>query len=397
MQHALEATLRKDSSSRRHAFRLAVVITLAAMTLLADGLSAVGPDQNALVEPLVESLLKKSSNAGLVVGFWADGKSSTIGFGTVSTPLGERKPDGATLFEIGSITKTFTGILLAEAVRRKEVNEDDPINRHLPRDFQLALPEAKNIRMIDLAVHRSGLPVEPLLIGLFARNPSNPYLDFDRGKLSALCSKMRLLHDPGAKYHYSNIGAGLLGHALVNVAKAESFDELVKDRIGKPLKLIDTAEAQTGAQKARLARGHTASGKPTDPWDFATLPAAGGLRSTADDMLRYAAANMGSPKTDLLTAMIDSHSERNKADAEYTIGLGWHRTKISRPVQKDGSDSGSVTTTDVICHNGGTGGYRSMLAFTPKTKIAVVVLSAIAVNDEVDTIAIKLLEKLQPR
>lgn len=269
---------------------------LALLALLLAAAPARAEDWKPLIDPLVAAVLKGHKSAGIVVGVRLAGRSEVFGYGTVVTPAGEGVPDGRTLFEVGSITKTFTGALLAEAVARGEVKLDDPLTKHLPPGLPFTANAAGPPTLLDLATHRSGLPVQPPLIGLIARNPANPYAGYDHASLVATLTALKP-KPSGQKSLYSNLGAGLLGHALVNAAKADSYDALVRDRIGKPLKLRDTTEAPTGEQRSRLARGHDAASEPTGPWDFASLEACGGLRSTADDLLRYAAANLGEHPT----------------------------------------------------------------------------------------------------
>jgi D-alanyl-D-alanine-carboxypeptidase/D-alanyl-D-alanine-endopeptidase len=339
------------------------------------------PDLDRLVEPLT----KDKAAVGLVVGLWLDGKPHVYGYGKVTTAVGEMEPDGDTLFEIGSITKALTGVLLADAVARKELALDDPANKHLPSDLQIKPKSDQTVTLLHLATHRSGLPVQPPFVGLLARNKANPYADFVRPKLVQLMAGLKPVREPGTKYEYSNLAAGLLGHALAATAKADSYDALVRERVCKPLGLKDTGEALTGAQKARLARGHNDELQPTDPWEFATLEACGGLRSSANDLLRFAAANLGEVKTPLLEVLKSSHQKRDLAGSgEVEVGLLWHRSKL-----KDGELA--------VWHNGGTGGYRSMLAFTPETKRAVVVLCSAELGAKVDRLAFNALLQLQPK
>ena len=357
-------------------------MTPLAVTAAAVLLAAVAGDPKARADAAVAAFLRGKSNVGLVVGVWAGGQPAVWGYGTVSTRTGDRTPDADTLFEIGSITKAFTGVLLAEAVRRGEVRADDPAVRHLPAD--LAPPAADPpITLEHLATHSSGLPVEPPLVGAFARDHANPYADFDRARLAANLPKLRLGGKPGERYAYSNLGAGLLGHALAHAAGADSFDALVTARVCRPLGLRDTGEALTGARRARLAQPRTARGEPTPPWDFATLEACGGLRSTAADLLRFAAANLGAVPSDLLPAMRDSHRPRRAGGSDRVrIGLGWHVMPL-----KSGRSC--------VWHNGGTYGSRGMLALVPETGTAVVVLCA--GDHTVDALALGLLNGMQPR
>lgn len=358
-----------------------------AVLVVLGSLAAVAPaaDWKAVVDPLAEPLTKDKPAVGLVVGVWADGKPHAFGYGKVTTPTGEAVPDGDTLFEIGSITKAFTGVLLADAVARKEVALDDPANAHLPADLRIRAKSDKPVTLLHLATHRSGLAVQPPLLPLLARNAANPYADFTRPKLVGLTAALTPQREPGAKCEYSNLAVGLLGHALVSAAKADGFDALVRERVCLPLGMKDTGEALTGARKARLARGHSADLKPADPWDFATLEACGGLRSSAADLLRFAAANLGEVKTPLLDVLTASHAKREVVVPDVIdIGLCWHRLTL-----KDGGVA--------VWHNGGTGGYRSMLAFTPASKRAVVVLAAAALGDEIDKLALRVLERIQPK
>lgn len=357
------------------------------LTVLLLGL-VTGParaaDLKPVIDPLAEPLTKDRPLVGLVVGVWVDGQPQVFGYGKVTTPCGELTPGGDTLFEIGSITKTFTGVLLAEAVERKEVKLDDPANKHLPTDLHIRPKTDKPVTLLHLTTHRSGLTVQPPFLGLTARNRSNPYADFTRSKLARLMSELKPQREPDVKYEYSNLGVGLLGHALVAAAKADSFDQLIRDRVCRPLRLVDTGEALTGAQQARLARGHDKDFQPTGSWDWATLEACGGLRSSANDLLKFAAANLGETESPLTPILRASHEKRAATPSEkIDVGLGWHLRKL-----KSGEP--------VVWHNGGTGGYRSMLAFTPGTGRAVVILCAADLGSEVDRLAFGVLNSIQP-
>jgi D-alanyl-D-alanine-carboxypeptidase/D-alanyl-D-alanine-endopeptidase len=358
--------------------RYIFVVTVSLITVAFAPAADLKPDIDRLVEPLT----KDKPLIGLVVGVWVDSKPHVFGYGKVTTAVGEMEPNGDTLFEIGSVTKAFTGVLLAEAVARKEVALDNPANKHLPTDLHIKPKSDQPVTLLHLATHRSGLPVQPPF-RLFNRNMANPYADFVRPKLVQLMAELKPDREPGAKFEYSNLAVGLLGHALVAAAKADSYDALVWDRVCKPLGLKNTREALTGAQKALLARGHNAKLDPTDPWDFATLEASGGLKSSANDLLRFTATNLGEVMAPLLDAMMASHEKREVA-GPYEIGLCWFRKKLK---------SGEF----MVWHNGGTGGYCSMIAFTPATKRAVIVLCSAQLRSELDTLAFEAMEQVQPK
>lgn len=335
----------------------------------------------ARTDAAAAAFLAGKKGTGFVVGVWAGGKPTVSGYGTVSTPTGDHVPDGDTLFEIGSVTKAFTGVLLAEAARRGEVKPGDPARDHLPAD--LAPPPTSSFTLEQLSTHHAGLPVQPPLIGLTARDRANPYADFDRSRLSALMASAPKGSPPGEKYRYSNLGAGLLGHALVHAAKADSYHALVTERICKPLGMRDTGEALTGAQRARFAHPRSVDGEPVSGWDFAALEACGGLRSTANDLLRFAAANLGATESALLPAMRDSRRPRRDAGGDSKVGFGWHVMPLK---------SGRTC----VWHNGQVGGSKAMLAMVPETGTAVAVL-CVGPHPGVDALALTLLDGMQTR
>ena len=345
-----------------------MALALAAITLLqADPLLAA-------VAPLAAQV----STAGLVVGVARPDQSRVFGFGRVTTPAGERRPDGRTLFEIGSITKAFTGVLLADAEARGELQLRDAANGHLPADLRLPGDNGAAVTLEQLATHRAGLPRLPGGVAglLLARDSQNPYADLTRARLAQFIRDTKV-DPPGKGEHYSNFGAGLAGHALVHTAHAADYDTLIRQRLTGPLHTPDTAEALTGEQRSRLAAGH-ARGTAVPHWDFATLPGCGALRSTADDLLIFARANLGDGDTQVVAACRASHAKRAGR-----IGLFWHHLDLPK------------SHLDAVWHNGGTGGSRSMLVIVPEKKLAVVALRASGDDGAaLDRLAITLADRL---
>jgi serine-type D-Ala-D-Ala carboxypeptidase/endopeptidase len=357
-------------------------ILLIAMLVIGVSTSVFAQSWKAKVDPLVEVLTKKHKNLGLVVGVTRDGKAEAQGYGKVVTPKGESKPDGETIFEIGSITKTFTGALIADAIRRKEMTLEAPITSVLPPDLKLKLRSDGTPTVLDFATHRSGLPVQPPFLIFLSKNLDNPYASFDRKLLAEALPKIDL--EPASqKSVYSNLATGVLGHCLVHQAKAMSYETLLRDRILLPLKMHDTGEALTGAQKARLATGHDAKGEPTAPWDFASQEACGGLRSTGNDMLKYASAAL-STQADPATIAIQSAMKplRDEGGRKRKIGMFWITMPYGKP------------EVSITWHNGGTGGFRSIIVLVPEKQLAVVVLASAAIGPEVDKLALDIVSVL---
>jgi len=327
------------------------MLALAALALLV----AAGSDVEKRIDEHASHLVGEAGVASVVVGTLADGEPRVRGYGQV-THDGGAVPDGRTVYEIGSITKTFTGILLALAVERGEAALDDPVQEHLPEGVELQEWEGEPVRLVHLATHTSGLPRMP--VDFRPASPANPYADFDIARLYAGLLETRLSHRPGSASEYSNLGMGLLGHAL-ELASGADYEALVRERVALPLGMKDTVVVLTPALRERLAPGYGPDGSPRSNWDLAALAGAGALRSTADDLLRYARANLDPDSTPIASAIRASHEIRHELPEGGGIALAWHSTP-------EGA---------TLWHNGGTGGYRSMLVLHPGREVAVVVLA----------------------
>ncbi|HEX9422620.1 MAG TPA: serine hydrolase [Pyrinomonadaceae bacterium] len=337
----------------------------------------VGITDDEIREILRDRIDVAKKSVGIVVGLVDDKGIRIIGYGKPSQNS-DRTVNADSVFEIGSVTKVFTATLLADMVERGEVNLSDPISKYLPQSVKTPTRAGKEITLLDLASQTSGLPRLP---GNFApKDPQNPYADYSVEQMYAFISGYTLTRDIGAKYEYSNLGAGLLGHILALRAGTD-YETLVRTRISKPLKMDSTSIKLTPEMQARLATGHDATRRPNANWDLPTLAGAGALRSTANDMLKFVAANLGLKKSPLLAAMRRTHqSQHDTGVPNLEIGLGWHILKNF--------------DTELVWHNGGTGGYHSFIGFDQKRRKGVVVLSN-STND-IDDIGRHLLERQYP-
>jgi CubicO group peptidase (beta-lactamase class C family) len=266
---------------------------------------------------------------------------------------------GQTVFEIGSITKAFTGILLADMAARGELRLEEPVAALLPAGTRVPEWNGKVITLLDLSTQSSGLPRLPTNMP-FA-DPGNPYADYSDSLLFAFLADYTLTRDIGARYEYSNLGVGLLGNALARRA-GRSYETLLQERILGPLGLTDTRITLSPELRARVAPGHNSEGVPVSMWDLPALAGAGALRSTAEDMLAFLAANINGASGTLGQALAMAREPRRPAGSPLlNIGLGWHI------LTRNG--------LNVVWHNGGTGGYRSFAGFDPVRRIGVVVLT----------------------
>ena len=328
---------------------------------------------------LAERVDTYRQGVGMVVGVIEPAGRRIVTYGRASTsdatPL-----DGDTLFEIGSMSKVFTSLLLADAAQRGEVALTDPIAKYLPPNVKV--PErGRSITLQDLSNHTSGLPRLPTNFN--PKDGENPYADYSVEQLYEFLSTYQLPRDVGASYEYSNLGAGLLGHLLAKRAGMD-YESLVKARITGPLGMTSTTVTLPAALRARLAPGHDRSLQPVKNWDLTTLAGAGALRSSANDILTFLAAEMGYTQSSLAPAMkaMMQQPRRPAGAPGVEIALAWH-----------------VFTADgktIFWHNGGTGGYRTYMGFDPDARTGIVALTNAATPAGPDDIGRHLLDPKAP-
>ncbi len=322
-------------------------------------------NEKQIAEVLIERVDAARTNQSIVVGIIDEKGTRFIKYGKIDGAAA-KKSDENTVFEIGSVTKVFTGTLLAEAVKRGEVDLNDPISKFLPKTVKTPTRKGREITLLDLATHTSALPRLP---GNFVpKDMRNPYADYTVEQMYDFLSNYAPPRDIGAVYEYSNLGTGLLGHILSLRAKM-SYEDLIKTRILKPLEMNDTTITLSPAMKPRTAQGFDEAGEASSFWDSPTLGGAGALRSTAKDMAKFVSANLNLTKTTLTDVFSAAHKPQRDASGKMKIGLNWHVLAGS--------------TGEIIWHNGGTGGFRSFAGFSPAQKRGVVVLtnSAESVDD----------------
>ncbi len=262
----------KPSDSLRTGLRaLACALLVSAVAALAAGGDEAraqrtgAAQQMQQLERVVRERVDSGRNAGIVAGMvFAGGRERSIAYGDGGAG---RRLDEHTVMEIGSITKVFTGTLLADMARRGEVHLDGPVERLLPARVSVPARGGRQITLEDLATHTSGLPTLPT--NLQPEDQTNPYADYSFAQLYAFLGGHELARRPGAKYEYSNVGVGLLGHALARRARM-GYERLVRERITEPLRMRSTAITPSEAMARRFALGHDASGAVTPYWDLPT-------------------------------------------------------------------------------------------------------------------------------
>lgn len=334
------------------------VLTCYASAVAQISASPAPPTDSEIRQVLVDRIDTYKKSAGIVVGVITPTGTRVITYGTFDDQ-DKRVPAADSVYEIGSISKVFTSLLLMDMVQRGEVKLDDPVAKYLPKTVHVPARNGKEITLLDLAMHVSGLPRMPS--NFSSKDPANPYADYTVQQMYDFVSSYQLTRDIGEKYEYSNLAVGLLGHALALRAGSD-YETLLRTRILEPLGMKSTGIVLTDDMRARLVPGHTETLKRTSNWDIPTLAGAGGIRSTVNDMFKFLAANMGlksSPLAPMMKAMLTKRRPAAKENVD--IAIGWHI------LNRYGDD--------IVWHNGGTGGYHSFMGFDAAKQIGIIVLS----------------------
>jgi serine-type D-Ala-D-Ala carboxypeptidase/endopeptidase len=330
------------------------------------------PGTDEIREMLVKRVDQQKQAAGIVVGVIEPTGRRVVAYGNLAKG-DPRTLDGDTIFEIGSVTKVFTSLVLADMVSRKEVTLDDPAAKYLPEHVRMPERNGKSITLLDLSTHTSGLPPMPTNLKLEA--------DYSMEDLYQFLSGYMLPRDAGSEYEYSNLGAGLLGHLLACRAGTD-YETLIRSRIARPLGMLDTGITCSSSMNQRMATGHNAMLASVANSDLPTpLAGAGALRSSANDMLTFLEALLGyreSPLAPAMTAMLEVRRPAGQA----TIGLGWINI--------------SAHGREIAGHGGRTGGFCSTVGYNPEERIGVVVLSNASTATGIDDIGFHLLNPKAP-
>lgn len=326
------------------------------------------------VRSTIEARLAPQGTPGAVVGIREpDGTRRFFSWGTGGK--GRDPLSSTSVFEIGSISKAFNGLLLAEMVARGEVSLDDPITRWLPEGVE-PVPNGRPITLEDLATHRSGLQRLPGNLEIV--DAADPYATYTERDLWDFMHGHRPARPPDSLPEYSNLGGGLSGQLLARASGAE-WETLLRERVLAPLDMDDTG-AELGWPASRRVAAHDLAGREVPWWHLPALAATGALRSTGDDLFRLLDALAAPPEGTLGEALRESTTPRADAGDGVRIGLFWHAI--------------SIGDRTLVWHNGGTGGTRTILGFDPESGAGVFVLTNSAHG--ADDLALHLLEPSVP-
>lgn len=299
---------------------------------------------------------------GMVIGI-IDKEGSQIFSAGQESEKNPRKPDANTVFEIGSVTKTFTSLLALDMQRRGELKLSDPISRHLPGGTKVPKFNGQEITIHNLAAQDSGLPFNP---DNFDRTDfPDSYNRYSEKLLHEFLADFLLTNAPGTRFQYSNTGMALLGHIMERIS-GRSFGQLVEERIAKPLAMNDTRGKLTTGMSARMSQGHDKDGKPHPNLELQIFAGAGNLKSTANDLLKYIAAQIGLRKTTFSALIKRSHRQLHESSSGFgNTAMPWVDQGVYQP-----------TNSHLLGHAGGTGGFSSFVGFDLRQHRGVVVLSS---------------------
>jgi len=319
---------------------LALLVVCAAPTRAAE---------SSDVQSVLDRRVAGMPGVGIVAGVVDRGGAIVYQAGSSGT---NRALDAHTLFEIGSVTKTFTATILSAMVLDGSVRLDDPVSKYLPAYVHVPARDGKQITLLNLATQHSGLPRLPSNMDPLG---TDPYAHYSLRDLYVFLNTYQLLRDPGQSYEYSNLGIGLLGDALAYRAH-ESYARLLQLRVLGPLGMNETTIARSHSDLLRLAVGHDADGDVVPPWTSDALAPAGALNSTVGDMMKFVRCNMGQGP---LAKICLFAQEPRSSTPHNRIGLVWWTGDFEA----------------IVYHPGDTAGYHASVAVSPDHSKGVVVLT----------------------
>jgi serine-type D-Ala-D-Ala carboxypeptidase/endopeptidase len=330
---------------------------------------------NAIHAFLQQQIEAEKRPGGVVVGFVDEHGSRVVSFGKLDNGT-QQEVNGDTLFELGSITKTFTALLLQGMIERGEMKLDDPVERYLPKSASVPAYNGKPITLRHLVTHTSGLPFIPS--NLRPKRVENPYVGYTPEQMLAFLSGYKLTHAPGTKFDYSELGMQVLAYAVAFKA-GTNYESLMVERICGPLHMDSTRNMLLPELKARFAQGHNPLGYPIVSLDCGAMVGGGSLHSTVNDLLKFVSANLGLTPSSLPPLKEETHKPLFRLGGWYYIGMAWFTMR-------------DVLGTKMVCHPGGTFGHSAFVGFDKARRRGVVVLASSDRVREIRNLGIVLLE-----
>lgn len=310
------------------------------------------------IKTYIEKQVANKMSNSIIVGI-VDAKGKRITSAGVRSAKNRTLPDGNTMYELGSVGKLFTTLIMADMGLKKELDYNAPIAQYLPKTVKIPSKKGKEITALHLSTHRSGLPRMPY--NMDPNDFDNPMADYTIEQLYENLANTELRSEIDTRWAYSNVGYGLLGQVLIE-ASGKNFETLLKQHITAPLKMKNTVVTLTPTHKKNMAAPHFQYDHQTKNWQNDGLSGAGCVLSNVNDMLTFIAANVGLIKMDLSTAMELTHAKQGKKDGnDGFITMGW-------TIMNENKEH-------LLWKDGATGGYRTFIGIDKKNKYGVIILS----------------------
>ena len=362
-----------------------IFISIFILCLFSFPLSAEQSDHSELdvaVRTAAENFFKQDGTVSLMIGISRNGENRVFRFAKPGSGFAE--PDETGIFEIGSITKTFTGIIIQDLIREGKLKLSTPLNDFLPETCRLSPVNKKEILVKHLLSHTSGLPRMPSNHLETVKDYRQPYENYSMDHLTAFLKIYKPENEPGSSYLYSNLGYALLGWIIEKVT-GESYEKVIDRVVFKKLKMNRSFIEGTEEFRSGMVQGYL-WGQAVPPWHFGIVNAAGAIKSDIRDMLIYLNTNMNAGPENGFADFYRSHQplfhdEKTKMD----VGLAWHIVYFGEEGNRD----------HMVWHNGGTGGFRSFMGFVRSSRTGVVVLSNSVID--VDSVGIGIMKHLNNR
>lgn len=329
---------------------------------------------DSVVDKVIREYIQTKGNIGVSAGIFYKGHRYFYNYGERKKG-GRQLPDANTIYDIGSVTKTFTSTMLAIAVNQGKLTLETPITKYLP-DSVAQNPALKNITFKELANHTSGLPFQPDNVNRKITDVNQPFENYGSDDMFSALKYFKQTRRPGTEYAYSNWGQAVLGLLLEKIYN-QSYPELIKQYITIPLKMTETMCAIDTLKTVNVAKGYGKLFEPVPFIKIAAFRSSGVIKSSAFDMLEYAQAQL-STSDHALTAAINLTHQITFDNGAYTVGLGWGY---------------ALDDKNVISHNGGTVGYHSNVSIDLSKQIAVVGLTNNVTTG--DAVGVNLMKAIQ--
>jgi serine-type D-Ala-D-Ala carboxypeptidase/endopeptidase len=338
-----------------------IALTAAALALVLPSCAIAAPTSYASrgeIQQSLDAYVSKAPGVVVIAGVIDHGDVRIYTAGT--PPHGAPPLNEDAVFQIGSITKTFTATLLADLVGSGNIRLDSPLSEYFPANVHIPAYHSQPITLLNLAEQNSGLPRLPTNLDM--SNAADPYASYTEADAERFLTHYEMTRAPGSQYEYSNLGVSLLGAALSSRMRA-SYASLLQARVLTPLGMHETG-FDLKPFAARLMPGFTADLTPAQPWTGEFIAPAGGLYSSMRDMLRYLQANLEAPKGPLGPAMDSAQQPRAMTDGPpyVKIGLIWNVN----------------VANGNTWHNGQTGGYHAIMLFNRAQRSGVVLMANVA-------------------